>query len=200
MRQALIPAALAAAALISPNLAHAIPVTYYAKLSGPNEAPANASPALGYAEVVIDVAASTMEVIVSFRNLVGTTTASHIHCCTGNAGAGTAGVATVTPSFTGFPNGVSSLVVPYDRTFNMAVVAGSFNTAYVNSNGGTAASAFTALVNGINAGKAYLNIHTTSFPGGEIRGFLAPVPEAGTAGMLATGLLAIALGSRRRAR
>ena len=30
---------------------------------------------------------------------------------------------------------------------------------------------------GVESGKAYLNIHTAAFPGGEIRGFLTPAPE-----------------------
>ena len=39
------------------------------------------------------------------------------------------------------------------------------------------AAAETTLFNGLFAGTEYLNIHTTAFPGGEIRGFLSPVPE-----------------------
>jgi hypothetical protein len=48
----------------------------------------------------------------------------------------------------------------------------SYNPAFVSANGGTAASAEAALFAGIMAGHAYLNIHTTTFPGGEIEGFL----------------------------
>jgi hypothetical protein len=47
----------------------------------------------------------------------------------------------------------------------------------------------------LNAGKAYLNIHTSSFGSGEIRGFLAPVPEPGTTVL---GLLSGAVLMRRR--
>jgi hypothetical protein len=43
----------------------------------------------------------------------------------------------------------------------------------VTANGGTTAGAEAALLAGLEAGQAYLNIHTTMFPGGEIRGFLA---------------------------
>jgi hypothetical protein len=53
---------------------------------------------------------------------------------------------------------------------------------------------------GINAGKAYLNIHTSTFGGGEIRGFLVPVPEASSWAMMLGGLAAVgALARRRRA-
>jgi hypothetical protein len=33
-------------------------------------------------------------------------------------------------------------------------------------------------------GETYLNIHTTSFPGGEIRGFLTQVPDDASTAML----------------
>jgi CHRD domain len=59
----------------------------------------------------------------------------------------------------------------------MAIVT-SYNLAFVTANGGTAATAEAALLSGMMDGKSYLNLHTSVFPGGEIRGFLAPaVPE-----------------------
>jgi hypothetical protein len=45
-------------------------------------------------------------------------------------------------------------------------------------------------------GRYYINIHTTSNTGGEMRGFLRPVPEPGLIGLLAAG--AGALAARRR--
>ena len=86
---------------------------------------------------------------------------------------GTAGVATTLPTFPGFPSGVTAGT--YDQTFNM-LLASSYNPSYVTNNGGTPASAFAALRAAISAGKAYLNIHSTMFPGGEIRGFLNLCP------------------------
>ena len=59
----------------------------------------------------------------------------------------------------------------YTRTFDMTNPA-SYNPAFVTANGGTAASAEQALLAGLLGGQAYLNVHTTMFPGGEIRGFL----------------------------
>lgn len=88
--------------------AYASVITYTASLSGPNEATPNASPGTGFASVIIDTVANTMEVQVQFTGLTGTTTASHIHCCTTTALTGAAGVATTTPTFTGFPTGVTS--------------------------------------------------------------------------------------------
>jgi PEP-CTERM motif-containing protein/CHRD domain-containing protein len=50
------------------------------------------------------------------------------------------------------------------------------------------------------AGEAYLNIHTTNFPGGEIRGYLtvAAVPEPETFALLLVGLGAVGWAVRRR--
>ena len=68
----------------------------------------------------------------------------------------------------GFPLGVTAGT--YTRTFDMTDPA-SYNPAFVTANGGTT-GAEAALLAGLQAGQAYLNIHTTMFPGGEIRGFL----------------------------
>jgi hypothetical protein len=44
----------------------------------------------------------------------------------------------------------------------------------------------------------YLNVHTVSFPGGEIRADLAVVPEPGTYALVATGIAGLGLVARRR--
>lgn len=146
---------------------------YWVSLSGPAEVPVNNSPGIGKGLVTIDVAANTMRVQVTFSGLLAGVTASHIHAPTAVAGAGTAGVATTTPTFTGFPSGVT--FGTYDQTFNM-LLASSYNPSFVTNNGGTPAAAFAVLRAAIAAGKSYLNIHSTMFPGGEIRGFLNACP------------------------
>ena len=87
-------------------------LSYSAVLSGPAESPPNGSPGTGSASVFYDNVAHTLDVEVVFSGLVAPTTASHIHCCTTIPGVGTAGVATVTPSFTGFPLGVTAGTCP----------------------------------------------------------------------------------------
>ena len=184
----------AVAMLAAAASAQATIINYSAFLDGPSESPPNASPATGQAFVDIDTVLHTMRVQVSFTGLLGPTTASHIHAATALPGVGTAGVATQTPTFTGFPTGVTSGV--YDHTFDMTL-ASSYNASFVTANGGTAASAEAALFGAIAAGKAYVNVHTTAFGGGEIRGFLTPVPAPGAASVLALGgLFAV---RRRRA-
>jgi NAD-dependent oxidoreductase involved in siderophore biosynthesis len=61
-------------------------------------------------------------------------------------------------------------------------------------------SAFNALVAGLDAGQAYLNVHTASFPGGEIRGLLVPVPEPETYALMLAGLGIVGWAAKRRQR
>lgn len=184
-----------AAALATALPAQAHETVYQALLLGSNEIPAASTPGSGWAIVTVDFDLLTMRVQASFADLVGTTTASHIHCCTVTPGAANVGVATQTPSFTGFPTGVHAGT--YDHTFDMSV-ASSYNAAFITANGGTVGSAFNALVAGLDGGNAYLNVHTTTFPGGEIRALLAPVPEPGKYALLMSGLGVLALAARRR--
>ncbi len=99
-----------------PSQGLTIPITYIADLSGPSEAPHNASPGTGVAKVVFDNVAHTLRVQVEFSGLLGTTTAAHIHGPTATPFAGNAGVMTQTPSFSGFPLGVTSGT--YDHLFD----------------------------------------------------------------------------------
>ena len=167
---------------------------YEVIFSGAAEAPPNASPGTGTGLVTFDLDLVTMRVQADFQGLIGNVSAAHIHCCTAVAGTGTAGVATVTPSFTGFPTGGTSGT--YDFTYDMTQAA-SYNAAFINNNGGTVSSALNALLAGVADGKAYFNIHTSSFPGGEIRGFLVAVPEPTSLSLAGLSLLGMTLRRRR---
>ncbi len=184
-------AIVAAAVLLFGTTAFASVITYSAVLLGTNENPPTASPGTGFAEVTIDDVLQTMLVNVTFSGLLAGNTAAHIHCCT--AVPGNAGVATTTPTFTGFPGGVTAGT--YNHLFDLTSAA-SYNPAFVTAQGGVA-NAEAALIAGMAAGLTYLNIHSTMFPGGEIRGFLAPeVPEPAT--LLLTGAVLAGLFIRRR--
>jgi hypothetical protein len=179
-----------AAALLLGTTASAGVITYSAVL-GNFESPPSGSPGTGFAQITVDSVLNTMLVNVTFSGLTSGDTASHIHCCI--APGGNAGVATTTPTFTGFPSGVTSGT--YLHLFDLTQ-ASSWNPAFITANGGTTASAEAVLLAGLAANQAYLNIHTTNFGGGEIRGFLA-APEPGTF-LLAGAVLAGFLIRRRK--
>jgi hypothetical protein len=138
-----------------------------AALSGPAEFPSNNSPGTGFSIVTYDSAAHALRVQVTFSGLTANVTASHIHAPV-VAPALTAGVATQTPFFQGFPVGATSGT--YDHTFDLTQ-ASSFNASFVTAHGGVA-GAESSLTGALANGTSYLNIHTTAFPSGEIRGFL----------------------------
>jgi hypothetical protein len=149
----------------------------------------------GSTTVTFDSDVFTMRVQASFGGLTGTTTASHIHCCTALPREGFVSVATTTPTFPGFPLGVTGGV--YDQTFDM-LQASSYNSPFLTANGGVPGNAFQALLDGALAGKAYLNIHTSAVSGGEIRAFLAPVPEPQTYALMLAGIGLVGWAARRR--
>jgi hypothetical protein len=185
-----------AAVVFHAQAAHATPLLFAANLTGTAEIPPNASPATGFTTVELDPAAHTLHVQFTFSGLSSGTTAAHIHCCLATVPpvSGNFIVATTTPFFPGFVTGVT--FGTYDNTLNLTQ-SSSFNPAFVTAEGSVLAAEL-ALEAAIEAGTAYLNIHTTNFPGGEIRGILTPVPEPGSMVMFGSALLGFGLLRQRR--
>lgn len=162
-------------------------------MDGPSEP--TASPGTGFGTALYDSVAHTLALDATFSGLTGTTTASHIHAATTSPLSGTTGVATTTPSFAGFPLGVTSGA--FSNVLDLTQST-SWNPAYVSANGGTNAGAESAFFAALLANKAYWNIHSNTFPGGEIRGFMILVPEPASAALIAIALAGLAGVTRRR--
>jgi hypothetical protein len=186
-------ALMAAAGLAAPALAQSGGTTYRAIASGPSESPPN--PSFGTSMTTIEINGTKLFVDAPFRDLAGATVAAHVHCCTSSP---FTGVAPVAVPFQGFPTGVRA--GDYSGGLSLTDET-TFDPAFLASNGGTAQGAGAALLAGMNANEAYVNIHTTAYPNGEIRGFVvqAPVPEPAEWAMLGTGVAGLLWLGRRRA-
>ena len=153
----------------------------------------------GSATMEINETTNQMNLTVSFSGLSGNTTVAHVHGPTTAAGTGTAGVMTATPSFPDFPTGVTS--GSYSQTFDL-LLASTYRASFITASGGTTTGARDAFLAALLDGKAYLNVHSSTFPGGEIRGFLAPAasPATGVPAPLPLLGACAALGWSRRLR
>jgi hypothetical protein len=184
-------------AVLATSSAFADNTIYRSTMSGPSESLPNNSPGASVATIVIDNVAMTMSLTIPFVDLLAPSTAAHLHCCTAQPLIGTAPPAI---SFVDFPLGVRDGL--YERMFNLSD-AGTYDPAFLSAHGGAVATARDFLLAGINANTSYLNIHSSLYPAGEIRGFLvqlAPVPEPSAWLMMGVGLAGLSLYGRRRQR
>ena len=157
-------AALALSLVAAP--AGAATIYLYATIDGLQETPPNASPATGYADLQFDTITKVLSWTITYSGLVAGTSNAHFH---GPA-----------------PIGVGPAGVRVGIPFTAGVTA---NTLIGSS------APLSALFESELLGQLwYINIHSSTFPGGEIRGQV--IPEPGTFALLGLGLIALAV--RRR--
>jgi CHRD domain/PEP-CTERM motif len=131
---------------------------------------------------------------VRWSGLSGTSTVAHIHCCTALANTGFAGIAVDTPTLDNFPTGLSA--GSYDGIIDLSLPI-NWGAAFINANGGSIDAALPVFLSALDDGRAYFNLHSTRFPGGEIRGFTQrSVPEPST--LLLGGIALAGFAARRR--
>jgi hypothetical protein len=183
-------ALIAAITLCGFTAAHAVVLPYDASMSAE---PGVESAGTGYTRVDYDTIAHTLRIRADFTGLTTPTSAAHIHAPTAAPFTGTAGVAIHPPSLLGFPLGVTAGAM--DTTFDLTNPS-SWNSAYITAHGGTTATAEAAFAQQLADGRAYFNIHTSQYPGGEIRGFYTLIPEPACLPLAA--LAALTLLTRRR--
>jgi len=145
---------------------------YSVRCTGANESPANVSSGIGIGTVIYDDVAHTLQLRVAFSNLTGNVTQTHIHAATTAPFFQNSGIAVGNPSLPGFPLGVTSGV--YSNTLNLTSVS-TYNAGFLTANGGSVAVAEATLAAALASNRAYWNIHTSTFGGGEIRDFPAPI-------------------------
>jgi len=143
--------------LTLPGLSAAQEVRMVATLTGGEETPILLTGALGTADVIVDAQRRSVTVALSLFNIPTGTTAGHIHV-------GPKGIAGPIVLDFGFPAG---------RTGDLALTF-TLTNRDLRPRPDIGINTMDDAIQAIVGGNAYVNVHTTTFPAGEIRGQILP--------------------------
>ena len=148
-----------------------LPHSYGALLIGYEEVPPVFTNGSGTVQLQINSSNTSINYTLSYGNLSSTATQAHIHFAQRPVNGGI--IVYLCDNTGKAPNGTPAC--PSSGTVSGTVTAVDVNPpnspAPVTGQG-IAAGNFAGLVGAIEHGDAYVNVHTSSFPGGEIRGWL----------------------------
>jgi hypothetical protein len=131
----------------------AAPILFHAPLSGDSEVPPRDTTGSGHVSLWFDDTDSSWSLTGWFADLVGDSTAAHIHG----------------PAFPWENAGV---------LHHLTIDVGARSGSITGSGWFTAEQ-----VGWLHEGRLYVNLHSVVYPPGEIRGQLSPVPDAASAGI-----------------
>lgn len=165
MRSAFFTSTLAALALLGTPAIASDDNRVEARLRGYQEVPAVSTVAQGRLRATIDKVSNTMQYELSYQGLEGDVRMAHIHF-------GTRGInggimvwlcqTTTNPD----PSGLAP-TCPQSGTVTGVIQASAVTGPLAQ---GIEANAFGEFLDAIRAGAAYVNVHSSKWPGGEIRG------------------------------
>jgi hypothetical protein len=140
-----------------------------ASLIGFREVPSITSPASGHFEAVIDREAGTIAYELSYSGLTGDVQQAHIHVGQRSVN-GAVSVFLCQTEASPDPTGLAPRCPQRGRVSGILQSANMIGGLIVNQ--GIEPGQFNKLIRAIREGVAYANVHSSRFPGGEVRGQL----------------------------
>lgn len=163
--------------------AQAALITFSASLDGAQEFPQSGQAAaggFGSASLIFDDVTNLLSWTINFNLNTGLATAAHFHGPTNDGDLAGPGIAS--PIRFSIPNIVE---------FSSGTAIGSFDLDNLTNPADNPAN--------LLSGLWYINIHTATFPTGELRGQVLPVSEPGVLALFSLGLmLALGLGKHKK--
>ena len=152
MRKFLLPFVLGVVVLALPSSTRADDIILVSFMDGADETPPNDSPGTGIAVITLNATFDTLSYFVIFEGLEDNATSGHIHV----ADPGVSGP--IIFGFIGVPSSTGG------------TITGQFTAADFQPGGGL--ETFDDAIVALLTGGCYTNVHSSTFPSGEIRGQL----------------------------